>query len=316
MSDPRRHHYIPVFHLKNFAHPVSGDLFVYEAGKLPRRSSPRAEAVIKDFYSVQINGQRNVAAEYELQKVESSVASVISELIGNEATKERRLIRSDEKELLGRYVGLAFARVPAFMELNEKFIRTAVKKTLSEMALSPEEFHQVLGDHLQHLPLTDELIEATRQHILNGVLEQPDPPELRLEEMFFDGKLLATHLEQFTCAIIRAPRHEDFITGDVPLFTGILGGGIADLGVGFDHPEVEVWFPISRKLCLRWSRKILNEYGQLPPRGVRIVNRNIMRFCRRFVCSARLNERMSAEFSKLCGVIRLGENAFIPVIHK
>jgi hypothetical protein len=312
MSTPRRHHYLPVCYLKNFSDPNTGTLFVYEQGKKPRASSAKAEAAITDFYAYTADKEKKFDAEAALQRIESRTAPLLAELNRNEQTRKRRLLTTDEKDILRRFIGVSFTRVPAFMELNEKIARPATKKILAKAASDPAGFSSLLRELLKHLELADEQIEATRQHILCGALSGADPPDLRLEEMFYDGELVARHLEEFDCLIIRAPRHEDFITGDVPLFTGVDRGGRMELGWGFEHTEVSAWFPIGRKIGLLWKRNFGDGYAQLPSRGVRIMNRNIMRFATRYIYAARYMTRTAVDFDRLRGKIRLGVDAFIP----
>src|SRR5262249_51977274 len=117
-------------------------------------------------------------------------------------------------------------------------------------------------------------IEKARQQVLAGALDRPESPEIRLEAMFMVGFMIANSLKKKDCELVFATRYESFITGDVPVGTQSDNGL---LGSSFAKSDTHVWLPLSRKLCVHWPRPP-DRYGwaRMPPRGVRMLNRNVM----------------------------------------
>jgi hypothetical protein len=54
-------------------------------------------------------------------------------------------------------------------------------------------------------------------------------------------------------------------------------------------------------------------YGQLPPRGVRMVNRYVMRYAERFIYCSTYSQKLADKFSSVKQQIFLGKNAYIPM---
>jgi hypothetical protein len=130
--------------------------------------------------------------------------------------------------------------------------------------------------------------------------------------MIHVGKMIADELKQYNYMIIIAPKHDNFITGDTPVVTGTEQHGGIQLGTSFSAADNTVYFPIGNKVCLVWRRGIEPGYGKLPPRGVRMVNRNLMRFAGRFIYSRKYSTRLAETFTHIKQHIELGVNAFIP----
>jgi len=148
---------------------------------------------------------------------------------------------------------------------------------------------------------------------LDGYYDQPDPPGFRLHAMLHVAAMIADELKKYGCMVIIAPKYENFITGDTPVVTLTEENGMTQLGTAFIGEKNTVWFPISSKLCLVWKRGIDHCYGRLPPRGVRMVNRNIMRYSERFIYGGIRSDRLRAEFDRTTQQVRFGENAYIPL---
>jgi hypothetical protein len=124
---------------------------------------------------------------------------------------------------------------------------------------------------------------------------------------------IAEELHQYTCVIVLATKHESFITGDTPIVTVAEKGDKAELGAAFAAKGTDIWFPLSAKVCLLCRRGIEPGYGKLPPRGVRSVNRNTMRYAGRFIYSSQYSLKLAEKFTRTPQTIFLGKNAFIPM---
>ncbi len=316
-NNPRRHHFLPVSYLRNFCSD-KGDLYVYERGKAPRKSVPKKEAHIRDLYAYEGETGQNFDIEKILSKYESEAAPVIQGIVDRAKTKTHRHLKDGETETLRKLVALMFVRVPAGRKYDKDYVAPAARKILEESARDPQKFAAVLRElpENEQLPAEerDKIIEDARLKILNGHYNQPQPPWNRLYAMLEVASMIADTLRQYSCVIVLAPKHEAFITGDTPIVTATeLGPDKVQLGTAFANKENAIWFPISSYVCMLWRRGIEPGYGKLPPRGVRRVNRNTMRYAERFVYCDRHSPKLAEAFTRIEQQIFLGKNAFIPM---
>lgn len=318
MTLPRRHHYLPRWFLQNFCEPGSDALYVYERGKEPRKARPETAAHVRDLYSFEENGALNVEFERLLQRHEDRVAPVIAGVLDREQSKNRRHLYEEERQTLAEFVGITFARTPAALQLAKEKIAPASKAMLKRIIGSPEELWDLAREFVerQNLP-PDQIARVTEdvcEQVKSGALEREEPPALRLQSMFYTGLMIAEEVAQMNCVVLLAPKHDSFITADVPMFNGTdIGTGIR-LGTAFNDPKTHVWFPVASKVCLWFGRDIEPGYGRLKiPTGVKYVNRHLMRHTKRFIYSGRCSEKLAAAFARLQHEIKYGENAFVPM---
>jgi hypothetical protein len=313
---PRKHHFLPVSYLRNFCSD-DGHLFVYERNRLPRASVPNAEAYIRDFYAYPTESGKAFEVEEILSRYESAAAPVIQGIVGREKAKQRRLLTQDETRILTHFVALTFVRVPAGRRLDEEHIAPAVKRIFKEAARDKQKFDALIRDIPDDEPISEaeraDRIENTRLKILDGAYDNSEPPAVRLYAMLHVASMIADELRKYNCMIITAPKHEDFITGDTPVVNLTEENGMTQLGTSFDSTKNSVWFPIASKICVAWRRGIDPMYGRLPPRGVRMVNRNVMRYAERFIYCSTYSQKLADKFSSVKQQIFLGKNAFIPM---
>lgn len=315
-NNPRKHHFLPASYLRNFSSPEER-LYVYEREKAPRASAAHAEAYIRDFYAYDGEGGKSFEIEEMLSRYESQAAPVIQGIIYREANREHRFLTVEETKIVTHFAALTFVRVPAGRRLDENYVAPAVARIFKEAAPSKERFAALVKDIPDEEPLSEEermlRIEDARLKILNGYCDLPEPPGMRLYAMLHVAEMIANELAKYSCMIVTAPKHESFITGDTPVVNLTERNGMTQLGTSFDGKDNTVWFPVGSKVCLLWRRDIDPSYGKLPPRGVRMVNRNIMRYAERFIYAATYSEKLAATFATIKQEIFLGENAYIPV---
>src|SRR2546423_616358 len=129
---PSRHHYLPRFYLKRFSadeEPAdSSAIFVYEANKRIRRSTPNAEGFSRDFYSFVDESGKNPHYENVLARLDADAACVIKEI----CELKPELPTGEQAEVLARFVGTMFTRVPAGRRLHDKFVEPFSKQKIRE----------------------------------------------------------------------------------------------------------------------------------------------------------------------------------------
>ena len=313
MNKPVKQHYLPVSYLKGFSDPNilrrlnKHNIYVYEKGRSVRVSTPKAEAYEKHLYTLSTsNGD-----EFKVEKYLAGVEDEATPIIAKAQSKEYEFSPA-EKKLLAQYIALMFTRTPALREYERKFSGPASLIVLKKLASDdPEGFAKewdayVKGD--KDAPNAD----YARKRILEGVLDKEDP-DTPLESMLYVARMIAEIIEQFGWQVLHACRHETFVTSDFPI-VGVerYSSTQMRLGVGFNTPNSEFYFPLSAKTCLRMAADIDMSIGHLTSRNVRLVNDMEMRYAHRRIYAATNSERIRTDFEKQFGAMRLGENALVP----
>jgi hypothetical protein len=72
-----------------------------------------------------------------------------------------------------------------------------------------------------------------------------------------------------------------------------------ELGSSFVTPGVEVWFPLGKRIGLRCRADLVSGYGRLPAKGVRIINRNMMRVNSKRLYASEPSDRTAADFNNI-----------------
>ena len=316
MTTPRRHHYLPEFYLRNFL-SSSEKLYVYEPGRV-RSSTPRNEATIRDLYAFQTDEGNNYSYEIWLSKEESRVASINSRLLRDLAGGNCRLLELDEKAFLARFMGLIFTRGPIGINFNRNVAGPASEKILREAAAYPSTFKKLCLKFIdeperEEYGITDDYLEQCRSEISAGHFDKPGPPDLELQAMIQTGLMAADELMEMNCQLLIGPKHTPFVTGDFPIVTGAPRTGGLQLGIGMAHSDVEVYFPLSKSVVLRWGRNIVAGCGRIRSDVARVINRNTIRFASR-IFSSKYDARLIMDFQHFSAEMRPGENCLIPAL--
>ena len=114
MKEPKRHHYLPQFYLKNFC--KDGFLWVYDRDNDEyRQQTPINTAVKKKYYTaIGLDGKSHNEIEFVLANIEGETKHIIEKII------EKKFIDLEEKCILAIFIAFLYVRVPEFeMEINE-----------------------------------------------------------------------------------------------------------------------------------------------------------------------------------------------------
>ena len=136
---PRKHHVLPVSYLRNFCDP-DGNLYVYERGRRPRKSVPKSEAYVRDFYAIESEQGKTFEIEEILGRYESEAAPVMRGILEREASGDRWLLTESEVDILTHFVALTFQRVPAGRRHADEHVAPAVKHLLTSAANDRDKF--------------------------------------------------------------------------------------------------------------------------------------------------------------------------------
>jgi hypothetical protein len=301
-NQPRLHHYLPRFYLRGFADPTllkreaKSAIWVYEKGEPTRRGSPDNEARERDFYAFEEEGMRNTQVEEWFARMESEVAPILERL-----QRREHVLTPDEKEWLAIFAGTMYMRTPAGRKWHDNRVAPATTQYIEMAARNPEQFVVLFQtENATSQPEVD--LEDIRKDILNRRLDAiASRPGLNLTAMVEVGRMIAEVLVQFDWQVVHSDGSQFFITSDSPVLPELRDDakGITYFWMGVERPGVNVWFPISRTVCLRMKRGIGPGLCRLPDRGIRMVNKNLMLCADRRVYAAQRSAALEALFNKI-----------------
>lgn len=251
MTDPKRHHYVPQFYLKNFA-DESERVWVYDrATKEYRHQKTDQVAVIGHYYRIE-KKDGTLSAEIErylADEVEGPAATAMSKLERGEGITERE--RSD----IAVFVALQMTRVPDFekrvMEMQEKKYRKINKMLFPTLEETKRKIEESM-DELKTMGATDVDAQQMYEFIHKDEYGIEIPRQNNIRMMLEMASRAAPHFLHMDWLLMRAAKGGAFITSDNP-FTIIPPQDHAAnsfLGVGLLTPGAKKGIPISPRATL------------------------------------------------------------------
>lgn len=270
MNEPKRHHYVPQFYLKNFADSAER-IWVYDRKtKEYRHQNVKDTALKNHYYRVEKGGKYHTEVEKLLSEIEGLAAAAILKLENHEPLTE------NDRLHICLFVALQKTRVPDFEkgtnEMEEKMYRRITKELFSSVEVAEEAINKykdevaAIGggsvDAQQLFEFVQEdryRVEIPRQNTIRAMLKIADH--------------LMPYFMQMDWILLRAADGAAFITTDNPftIFPPAWYNPNSFLGVGVLTRGAKKSVPLSPKSALffldRGSR-----YGE------NLVPRDKMRF--------------------------------------
>ena len=309
LSEAKAQHYIPKFYLKGFTDSNSV-LWVYERFKPPKASSPKGEAHKPDYYTHAEQGQRDETAESELEAIESRAAPVVRKLANHHFVPS-----PEQMGHLYLFVALMFARVPSWRGALDQYLAQFARDTQLSNAKDRDRFHKQCAEFEKNTGKSLGMdYEELRQYILRGEYEiVQESAAFNLGAMFKSAFTVAGELANYGHEVLYAPEGEFFLTSDSPVFTlQPDGAGQANIGMGFGHSGVEVYFPLNKRACLRLKKGIGPSAVGITSPSIGQINRVTMANATQYLYSSEGYRRISRLFDQWGSKIEPGTNAFLP----
>ncbi len=301
-SQPRLHHYLPRFYLRAFSdlsilkREGKSAIWVYEKGKAVRRGSPGTEARKRDLYAFEDGGAKNTQAEKWFARLENEVAPILERL-----QRREHVLTPNERDWLAIFVGTMYLRTPAGRRWHDDRFAPVASQYIAEVATDPDSFASLF--HGVYDPSEYQVdVESIRKDILDGKLETfARRPDLSINAMVGVGRRIAEVLVQFDWQVVHSDGSQFFITSDSPVIPELRNDaeGKTYFWMGVERPGVNVWFPVSRTVCLRIKRGVGSGLCRLPDRGIRMVNKILMRCADRRIYAAERSPALQALFDKI-----------------
>ena len=300
MTEPRLQHYIPRFYLSGFVDPdiLSSEgkevLWVYERGKQVRRSSPKSEAKQRDFYTLDVDGSRNVDVETWFGNLEGQVAPIITGLV-----KDGRHVTETEREWLALFIGTMQCRTPAGRWLADNRMGPAAAQILKEAAADPSKFRSFIEKNY-HMPDSEGFgLEEIRRDILAGRADDLSArQDFRLLSIIEVGKQVAHILVEMNWQTIHSEGQGFFLTSDDPVVSHVIDerSNRQSFRMGVGVPGVTVWFPLCRTVCLRMNKSCESGCGRWVSAGIRLLNKMTIMCADRWVYASEHSAKLKRLF--------------------
>ena len=288
----KRNHYVPEFYLKSFALPTPGHkkpkIWVYDKdGGSPRQQSPKNTAVISDFYTIRnVEGVQPYFLEQAFAKCESAVKPIL-ELWKEPGAKPA----VKEIFVVSEFLAYLYLRVPRTIDaVKQLFVNSSIIN-MENLARDPERLSKAF-EWLQSNKRTN-LTMAELRDLAKNVerrFEIKVNDTFALAETLRRFETVERHLRQLYWCLSTAPPTSEFISCDSPLVVVFREGNKMGLGGGFGHPNVEVSFPLSPKVCLTLDRKTNLKRKYLGDSAVLELNRRAAALAERYIFSAQKSE--------------------------
>jgi hypothetical protein len=142
VSEPRKHHYVPVFYQKYFVNP-NGLLWVYDRSpKTCKELHPKSVCFKKDFYTV-----RREDAPWD-RRVETQIFSIVDG-ISSSAIREF-MFQSPTRETIGNvlyFVAVQTHRTPTFARTMKEMYVSSAEEMMRLMAVDVGRMQSVLDSY-------------------------------------------------------------------------------------------------------------------------------------------------------------------------
>ncbi len=301
-SQPRLHHYLPRFYLRAFSDPSilkregKSAIWVYERGKAVRRGSPNSEACARDLYAFDDGGAKNTQAEKWFARLEGEVAPILERL-----QRREHVLTPNERDWMAIFLGTMYMRTPAGRKWHDDRVAPAASQYIAEVAGNPEAFASLF--HGVYDPSEYQVdVESIRMDILDGKLETfTKRPDLNITALVEVGRIMAEVLVQLDWQVVHSDGSQFFITSDSPVIPELHNDaeGKTYFWMGVERPGANVWFPVSRTVCLRIKKGVGSGLCRLPDRGIRMVNKRLMMCADRRIYAAERSPALQALFDKI-----------------
>lgn len=250
MTIPKKHHYLPQFYLDRFKiSPQEGKyphIYRIEKSASPKATSPAIKdtGCKRDYHTLDFDkkDKDRQTVESVLSKIESNQANMINSICENSKISE------DQKVPLAEFITTMRFRVPAFKRNIESSLEGIVESTFKilmhqgKLPRPPEELEEIIQK---------QGYDFLKVNIANWKILQ------HMFEMAFQSEN-STLLKEMKFQLIIIPDGHYFITGDSPVALYHPDyNSIKPYGVGPTFKEIELTFPISKKLLIK-----LTWYGE------------------------------------------------------
>lgn len=258
IPNPKKHHYVPQFLLKEFLPPNRDQLFVYDnQTEGIRQQKAKEVACESNLYSILVDGKSNKQLENKFSHIENSAAVII------EKFKQIAPLSENEKETLARFLALSRVRTPTFLN------------NLGKLEVNFREIG--LFNETQEIDFTQ---ERTREISRDVILRHPF--------FWWYWEFLEKKILSMKWSLFEAPYGRAFITSDNPLCSILKLSESNQNGVSimheFDDPSLRLFLPLSKSHAWLGHMEFdKDNYYQADDGWMNVFERNCVIWANRYV---------------------------------
>ncbi|MFA5251745.1 MAG: DUF4238 domain-containing protein [Phycisphaerae bacterium] len=288
MSDPKKHHFLPQFYLKQFKVISQSGKYsqIWQVEKTaslnPKKVSIKDIGCKTDYHTLDLPDQEKdrKTIENALSRLEAKQANIVKEIC---ATNQ---ISEEIKPSLADFIATMRYRVPVFKEFIEKSLKADVQNTFKilmhqkELPPPPKELKELFQK---------EGYDCIEPKIFNWIILK------YMLDMAFNSNE-PTILRKMKWRLILAPSGCHFITGDSPVaIYHPTYKANQPHGVGLICKDVEISFPISKEclVSLSWNGK--DEFLQGQKKQVAEYNRRTIVMAKKYIFASEINPNLEKQ---------------------
>ncbi len=222
-TEPKKHHYISQFLLKNFSHSENKNVFVLDKKNGKIYKSSLLDTGSENFFYKYTASKSDINTEAKLAKLESICAPIVNEVIRRESIEA---ISLKERTLLCLFASVQHLRTNKQREEIEQLNRF-MSESFKSRGIDPNKD-------------VENFKELSEEEIKNASISNLHSLGAELAQYFVDKEI----------RLVKAPDEVEFYISDHPitLYNYFPRAGRGNLGLGLRG--IEIQFPLSPKLCM------------------------------------------------------------------
>jgi hypothetical protein len=268
VASPRKHHYVAAFYQRNFINE-NGQLWVYDRWRQRYTElNPTSVCAETDLYSLKRDGANDPLVEIKVLGPVDDMGATSIRRLRDEGMVDRAAIAC--------FVGFQSTRLPSTAKIIRELHERAADAIMRMTAATEERMQATIDNYVRDTGKNIDvsaksLVEAVQQNQLHVTANK----SVSLESMVEQAKLVSNFLETLPWQILEAPVDSGFIICDNPV-TVVPPWGVDNIGFGI--PGTVIYFPLTRRLCLRAG-------GIGPKLATRPINRDITQVINRNIAA-------------------------------
>lgn len=294
MSEPRKHHYVPVFYQRQFTN-AKGLVWVYDRHLQTYKELPPPSLCFKkDLYALRPkNAPKDQRIESQVMSyVDGVSASAIRDLLSGHATEETF-------DTLAYFLAVQFNRLPSFGTMVSELYTQAITGVMHTMAADVGRMQEVID---RYAKTNGASLDASAQSMVDAVqgnhIEVVATERPFLHHLFSQAEDISKVILALDWQILMAPLGTGFIYNDSPM---VIVPPEGQNSIGFGVPGAVKYFPLSRERCLRLGDPgQLREFRKISKDTLQIINYNLAANSDRFA--------MGPDKAQLQSVIRRSQS--------
>ncbi len=245
MNEPKRHHYLPQFYLRNFCNDKLLSVFDKKKNEY-RKQNPKDTAVERYYYSLKDdNGNMDHRIEKLFSQIETNSQQIIDRIINNENITEQ------EKADLSHFIALMMVRVPNLEKLTNTGSNTVINDIANTVFLDKKTAKKAIYKRecviaVTHAASAEELVKFHK----NGNYDIKINRNVVLSCMLQLAQNTWNDFNQMHWDVVHTKDNKSFITTDNPI---VIMPPNKDTPRGLCVKGSLIIFPLSQSTCLVMS---------------------------------------------------------------